>query len=220
VPGATKFDTTGLHTARATIADRAGNAGPEASRAVLVDATTPRARLTCPPEVAQGATASAALAASDVGSGLATPVRPVRLATTRLGTFQAGADVRDRVGHTTSASCSYVVVRVPRLVIGSGRINVARGRAPVSVNCPRASIGGCRGTLVLSLVRRRHKPLRLGQTTVRVAAGKRGVARVRLDPGDLALIPRRRTVNALLTFRPARGSAVAAARATRALRRP
>jgi len=113
VPTEAVFDTSGLHTASATVRDRAGNESATVSLTVQVDADAPSVAIVCPSvPLALGETASAGWTAADAESGLATPAAgSVVLDTSSVGTKVANAPTAvDNVGHSAGATCVYSVV--------------------------------------------------------------------------------------------------------------
>lgn len=103
------FSTSGAHTATGSATDHAGNVSPTTSLTVHVDAEPPDVGFTaCPADVILGSSISAAWAASDASSGLATPATgTVPLDTATIGTRTVSAGATDNVGHAATATCTY-----------------------------------------------------------------------------------------------------------------
>ena len=112
VPGPQTFATSGSHVAAAAVADVAGNTSATRNLTVKVDADAPASTLTCPAgPVVVGARARASWADADAQSGLAgSRTGSVALDTSAAGTFEVTHTATDRVGHSTTSSCSYTVV--------------------------------------------------------------------------------------------------------------
>ncbi|HEV7773130.1 MAG TPA: carboxypeptidase-like regulatory domain-containing protein [Conexibacter sp.] len=112
VPAPQTFTTSGRHVVSATVADIAGNVSRTTRLSVRVDADAPMTTLTCPARaVSLGARANASWDDDDAGSGLVGPNHGrVALDTTTLGSHTIDHTATDRVGHTTTSSCSYEVV--------------------------------------------------------------------------------------------------------------
>jgi hypothetical protein len=95
------------------VRDRAGNESAAGSLTVQVDADAPSVALNCPSTaVILGSPATAAWAATDAESGLATPASgSVALDTSSVGTKSASAPAaEDNVGHVAGATCLYAVI--------------------------------------------------------------------------------------------------------------
>lgn len=108
LPGAVTL--TASSTVAGGVRDRAGNVSAEASRLVRVDAAAPAVALTCPASAEVGADARGSWSAHDGESGLDTPAEgSVALDTSTTGTHTSEVDARDRVGHRSTASCTYTV---------------------------------------------------------------------------------------------------------------
>ncbi len=111
VPAPQTFATSGRHVASASVSDVAGNASRVARLAVRVDADAPATTLGCPATVRLGARANATWDDDDAESGLVGDRHGrVALDTTTPGSHTVDHTATDRVGHTTTSSCSYEVV--------------------------------------------------------------------------------------------------------------
>ena len=115
LPASQTFTTAGSHAVSGTAKDIAGNESTSASQTVLVDTDAPQVAVTCPAApVEQGAPASATVSANDPspGSGLAIdPSGSYSLDTSTPGPKTSPAfTATDRVGHSTSQTCTYIVL--------------------------------------------------------------------------------------------------------------
>ena len=111
VPQDVLLDTHGP-VAAVQVTDRAGNASPTTDPDATVDATAPQVEvLGCPTtEVEAGDVVTVTVTASDVGSGLDDDPSGERvLPTDEPGPHELVVEARDRVGSTTTASCSWTV---------------------------------------------------------------------------------------------------------------
>jgi predicted outer membrane repeat protein len=106
------FATSGEHAATGHATDRAGNRSADASLTVHVDADAPVASFdSCPTTVKLGNSTDLGWTASDAESGLASPSSgSVRVDTSTIGERVLSAAATDRVGHTTTATCTLHVV--------------------------------------------------------------------------------------------------------------
>jgi dienelactone hydrolase len=102
------FDTSGAHTASASVSDNAGNVSTPGSLMVQVDATPPSLEITCPTSVALGAAGVVATVSADDGqSGLASnPSGIVPIDTGKAGPQTVTRTAVDNVGHETTRSCT------------------------------------------------------------------------------------------------------------------
>jgi hypothetical protein len=106
------FTTSGEHLATGHATDGAGNASPDGTLTVHVDADSPTVAFdSCPASVLLGKAASLGWSASDGESGLSTAASgrvPVDTAT--IGTRTLTASATDNVGHAGSATCVVNVI--------------------------------------------------------------------------------------------------------------
>jgi hypothetical protein len=171
-------------------------AGPRAPRAAA--AATPRsarvrrrvtfdARASCDPDGG----ALAFLWRFDDGRTAAGPL--VGHAFARAGRHTAVVTVGDATGRSAKATVEVRVrpfagVGIPTQTVTASK----KGRAPVSVNCPRSASGSCRGRLTL-----RAKRLgRVGRRGFSIPAGKRRRVRVKLSRRARRALGRGRTIKA------------------------
>ena len=108
------FSTTGTHPYSGTATDYAGNVSNATTGSVNVDAVAPTVGITgCPTgAVTLNSTQNITVAASDEanGSGLASdPSGQVALDTSSVGSKTKTVTATDKVGHSTSATCTYSV---------------------------------------------------------------------------------------------------------------
>lgn len=110
VPIPITVTTAGATTVRGSVRDLAGNHSADAQRVVQVDNTAPSLTITCPTAVLLHATASAAVTASDTGSGLANdPSGTVPIDTSIPGVKTTQRTALDKVGHATTRTCTTAV---------------------------------------------------------------------------------------------------------------
>ncbi len=104
------FSTSGEHQASDTVLDFVGNESLATTRTVKVDSDPPTITISCPQIVQRGQAASAIISAADRQSGLAADTSgTVALDTATAGDKTFTTSARDRVDHTTTASCGYRV---------------------------------------------------------------------------------------------------------------
>jgi len=190
LPAPQAFTDTGMHTASATVRDRAGNTSSAAAVTVKVDAAAPQISISCPAAVAQGATAGAHWTASDLGAGLVTPAAgDVVLDSATVGTRTAAAPgARDAVGHAVAgATCGYAVTAKPPAAVPTPRIvtrkvtATRKGDIAIKLACTKAA---CRGKLTL-VAKIRTKTVKLGAKTFSISAGARKTVKIRLSKANL-----------------------------------
>jgi len=100
----------GEHQVECIASDSFGNSTQQ-EISVRIDLAPPMSSLVCPSEVVLGASATAAWADSDDESGLVGPASgSIELGTNTVGRHEITHIAADGVGHTTSSSCSYLVV--------------------------------------------------------------------------------------------------------------
>ena len=109
------FSTSGAHVACGTVADNAGNISAAGCVTVQVDASKPNLEITCPSTAQvnqEGVVAT--VTASDSYSGLASnPSGSVPIATNAAGPVVTTRTAVDNVGHSTTKSCTTMVVGSP-----------------------------------------------------------------------------------------------------------
>jgi endo-1,4-beta-xylanase len=191
IPAPQTFATHGTHTASGAVVDRTGSRSSAASLTVAVDTDVPALALECPATVGAGATAAARWSAGDAGSGLAGPATGLHaLDVSAPGRRSALVEARDRVGHSTVASCDYdvaapaAVERAPALrLLAVSRVSRS-GRVAVRVLClPHGP--ACRGRLALAAGGRS-----IGAAALRVPAGRAASVRVTLLRSAVAAVRR------------------------------
>ena len=97
----------GSYTDSATVKDVAGNTSGSTSLTVQVDASAPALTIACPATVLLNGSASATVTASDGQSGLAVdPSATVPIDTASVGAKTVTRTATDKVGHTTTKSCT------------------------------------------------------------------------------------------------------------------
>lgn len=113
--GEQNFSTSGTHTARGTIADRAGNTSRPTMRMVRVDADPPFVEIRgCPAVMHAGDAVTVEVRASDANAGLRDDPSGLRELDTSLpGEHELEVVARDNVGHHARASCVYRVNTSP-----------------------------------------------------------------------------------------------------------
>ncbi len=141
VPAAVVFDMSGSHTASGTVTDNAGNRSASGSLTVQVDATPPSVEVSCPANVAIGASAHATVTASDGQSGLAVdPSGTVAIDTSKAGPQTITRTAVDNVGHETTSSCTTEVgfTRVISTTV-KGSLKIKAGEAIELTSTARVS---------------------------------------------------------------------------------
>jgi lysophospholipase L1-like esterase len=107
VPAAVTHAASGSFTDTATVKDNAGNSSSATSSTLQVDATAPSLSVGCPATVLLNGSAIATVTASDGQSGLATdPSGTVPIDASTVGPKTVTRSAADRVGHTTTKSCT------------------------------------------------------------------------------------------------------------------
>jgi len=114
--GPSVFTSTGSHTASSMVKDNVANESAPTSLTVFVDADAPTVAFTdCPATpVLKDSVASIGYTAEDAGSGLVSAAAgSVGLDTSTSGMHSVSKMVEDNVGHSATASCSYLVDAPP-----------------------------------------------------------------------------------------------------------
>lgn len=112
-----------------------GNIEASTTRTVRIDTVAPEVAASCPAgHIVQGASASASVVATDVGSGLyVDPSGEATLDTSTAGSFQFEAIAEDRAGNTTSASCGYDVIGAPVVTYMKPTAGLTSGGTQVTI---------------------------------------------------------------------------------------
>jgi hypothetical protein len=134
------YNTSGVHTASGTVADKAGNVSQTAMFTVQVDATAPSLSVSCPSNAVVGQSGvQATVVASDGESGLASdPTGTVPISTAHAGPQTVTRTAIDNVGHETTRSCTTQVHESPPEF---GRCERAKGEFNNS-KCTTQTAGG------------------------------------------------------------------------------